>query len=156
MSDEDDKASGPGFFGRIRAGLGKTRDRLVEGIGNAVLGAKEIDDALLEELETTLITSDLGVEATNDVIGGLTRRVARKELADSDALYAALREELSDPLRPAEKPFEISDDAKPFVILMVGVNGAGKTTTAGKLASSRRLARTIHTHHQDHERFGVL
>ena len=124
-----------GLFSRLRSGLGKTRDRIAEGLGNAFLGEKEIDDALLEELETTLITSDFGIETTQEVIGNLTRRVARKELDDAAALYAALHDELRKALAPVSLHLTVDTGAKPFVILMVGVNGAGKTTTVGKLAS---------------------
>jgi fused signal recognition particle receptor len=89
---------------------------------------------LLEEIETALITSDVGVEATRDIITRLTQKVARKELADGQALYNNLKEELSRLLDDSEQPLVIDSSKKPFVILMVGVNGAGKTTTVGKLA----------------------
>ena len=137
MVDEsaDEGESKQGFFSRIKSGLGKTRDRLVEGLGVAFLGAKELDDQLLEDLETTLLTSDFGVEATNEIISNLTKKIARKELANAEALGVTLRGELTELLLPVAKPLVIDDTKKPFVILMVGVNGAGKTTTVGKLAS---------------------
>ncbi|MDX9875028.1 MAG: signal recognition particle-docking protein FtsY [Spongiibacteraceae bacterium] len=123
-----------GWFARLRAGLKRTSDSFAEGMGNLFLGKKEIDDELLEELETQLLVADVGIEATQHVIGNLTRRVSRKELADADALYSALQEELEALLEPATAPLEIDTSRRPFVILMVGVNGVGKTTTIGKLA----------------------
>ncbi|HEY0634637.1 MAG TPA: signal recognition particle-docking protein FtsY [Gammaproteobacteria bacterium] len=95
---------------------------------------KTIDSELLEELETRLLTADLGVEATQTIIADLTQRVARNQLADSDALFAALREDMAALLAPSSKPLTIPAEKRPFVILMVGINGAGKTTTIGKLA----------------------
>ncbi|MCM2320281.1 MAG: signal recognition particle-docking protein FtsY [Pseudomonas sp.] len=123
-----------GFFARLRAGLAKTSASLGEGMASLFLGKKAIDDDLLDELETRLLTADVGVEATNAIIQSLTKRVARKELTDSDALYKALQEELAAILRPVEQPLVIDSGRKPYVILVVGVNGAGKTTTIGKLA----------------------
>ncbi len=124
----------PGFFARMRAGLGKTRSRFASGMGRAFLGEKIIDENLLEDIETALLTSDVGVEATRDIISDLTQKVARKELDDGEALYEHLKEALSQLLGKSEKPLVIDASKKPFVILMVGVNGAGKTTTVGKLA----------------------
>lgn len=123
-----------GFFGRIKAGLSRTKANLAEGLGALFLGAKEIDDDLLEEIETHLLMADVGVEATTDIIGKLTDRVSRKQLADADALYAALKDELAALLEGAEQPLDLDSSKGPFVLLMVGVNGVGKTTTIGKLA----------------------
>lgn len=123
-----------GFFGRIRAGLGRTRERLANGLSSVFLGKKAIDDELLEEIEAILLSSDVGVAATREVIDTLTQKVARKQLGDADALYQALQEELVGLLTPVETPLEVDPLKKPFVILMVGVNGAGKTTSIGKLA----------------------
>jgi fused signal recognition particle receptor len=123
-----------GFFARIKQGLTRTSSQFAEGLGNLFLGRKTIDDDLFEELETQLLVADVGMEATNSIIESLTAKVARKQLADGDALYKALREELTDLLRPVEQPLVINPDKKPFVILVVGVNGVGKTTTIGKLA----------------------
>ena len=123
-----------GFFGRMRAGLSKTRSNFTDGLSSLLLGKKEIDDDLMEELETQLIMADVGVEATTEIIGRLTKRVSRKELKDSDALYEALIEELQDMLAVSQKPLVIDSTKKPYVILMVGINGVGKTTTIGKLA----------------------
>ena len=124
----------PGFFSRMKSGLSKTRSKFSEGMGRLILGEKLIDDELLEEIETLLLTADVGVEATTEIIADLTRKVARKELANSGALYAHLQEQLTGLLKTVEAPLKINDQHKPFVILMVGVNGAGKTTTIGKLA----------------------
>ncbi|WP_447744730.1 signal recognition particle-docking protein FtsY [Pseudomonas nicosulfuronedens] len=123
-----------GFFARLKQGLSKTSASLGEGMASLFLGKKAIDDDLLDEIETRLLTADVGVEATTAIVQNLTRRVARKELADSEALYKALQEELAGLLRPVEQPLNITADQQPYVILVVGVNGAGKTTTIGKLA----------------------
>lgn len=123
-----------GFFARIKQGLSRTSSHFAEGLGNLFLGRKTIDDELFEELETQLLVADVGMEATTDIIDSLTARVARKQLNDVDALYAALREQLTDLLRPVEKPLVIDSSKQPYVILVVGVNGVGKTTTIGKLA----------------------
>ncbi|WP_017938531.1 signal recognition particle-docking protein FtsY [Zestomonas thermotolerans] len=123
-----------GFFARLKQGLAKTSANLGEGMASLFLGKKAIDDDLLDELETRLLTADVGVEATTAIIGNLTKRVARKELADSGALYRALQDELTALLKPVEQPLRIDPGHQPYVILVVGVNGAGKTTTIGKLA----------------------
>ena len=128
-----------GFFARLKQGLAKTSASLGEGMASMFLGKKVIDDDLLEEIETRLLTADVGVEATSVIIQSLTRKVARKELADADALYKSLQEELAALLRPVEQPLVIAAEHKPFVILVVGVNGAGKTTTIGKLAKKLQL-----------------
>lgn len=132
VADETDQGKS-GFFSRLKSGLGKTRDRLSDGIGRVFLGEKVIDQALLDDIETALLTSDFGVEVTQEVISSLTRRVARKELNDAAALFAQLKSELLEVLAPCEKPFTV-DAASPHVVLVVGVNGVGKTTTIGKLA----------------------
>ncbi len=123
-----------GFLERLKQGLSKTSASLGEGMASLFLGKKAIDDDLLEDLETRLLTADVGVEATTAIIGNLTKRVARKELADSGALYKALQDELVALLKPVEQPLKIDSNKQPYVILVVGVNGAGKTTTIGKLA----------------------
>ena len=132
LDNQDSKK--PGFFARIRQGLSKTRSGLTDGLANLLLGKKEIDEDLLEELETQLIMADVGVEATQSIMQRLTDRVSRKELKDSDALYEALIAELQDTLNAVQAPLEIDASHKPYVILMVGINGVGKTTTIGKLA----------------------
>ncbi|MBB4864324.1 fused signal recognition particle receptor [Pseudomonas nitritireducens] len=131
--------SKPGFFARLKQGLSKTSASLGEGMASLFLGKKAIDDDLLDEIETRLLTADVGVEATTTIVQNLTKRVARKELADSEALYKALQEELAGLLRPVEQPLTITADKQPYVILVVGVNGVGKTTTIGKLAKKLQL-----------------
>mgnify|MGYP000190076695 CR=1 FL=1 len=128
------KAESAGFFSRIRSGLQRTRNGFTGGLANLLLGQKEINDDLFEEIETQLLMADIGVAATQDIIKDLTERTSRKELKDSDALFAALKESLSEMLIPCHQPLEIDTSKKPYVILMVGVNGVGKTTTIGKMA----------------------
>jgi len=124
----------PGLFKRLRRGLSRTRHNLTDGISDLVLGSKAIDDALLEEIETRLLLADVGMDATRDIIDGLTREVARKQLNDADALMSSLQAHMQAILAPGSQPLVIPEAGQPFVILMVGINGAGKTTTIGKLA----------------------
>lgn len=123
-----------GFFARMRQGLSKTRNVLVEGVAELFIGKKEIDEDLLDELETQLLVADVGVEATTEIMARLTEKVKYKELDDADALMKALQAELAGILAPADRPLVIPRQDTPFVILVVGVNGVGKTTTIGKLA----------------------
>ncbi|WP_339438220.1 signal recognition particle-docking protein FtsY [Pseudomonas sp. EA_15y_Pfl1_P104] len=127
------QTSKAGFFTRLKQGLSKTSASIGEGMASLFLGKKVIDDELLEDIETRLLTADVGVEATAVIIQSLTQKVARKQLTDADALYKSLQAELAAMLKPVEAPLVITPK-KPFVILVVGVNGAGKTTTIGKLA----------------------
>lgn len=122
------------MFQKFRRGLSRTSNNLAEGIGSLVLGKKEIDDELLEDLEAQLLSADVGFDATTKIIDTLTLSVKRKELTDGDALYAALQKQLRQLLEPVEKPLIAAALNQPFVILVVGVNGVGKTTTIGKLA----------------------
>lgn len=122
------------FFGRIKKGLTRTSTQFAEGLGNLLLGKKAIDDELLEEIETQLLVADVGIDATTDIIDSLTAKVARKQLADSEALYEALQGELKEMLNQVEAPLIVDEQKQPYVILVVGVNGVGKTTTIGKLA----------------------
>jgi fused signal recognition particle receptor len=123
-----------GLFDRLKQGLAKTRQGLGGGLGGLLRGRKRIDDALLEELETRLLTADVGVEATTEIIDDLTDRVRRKRLDDAEALLGALREDMVGLLEPVSQPLAIPEDRRPYVILVVGVNGMGKTTTIGKMA----------------------
>ncbi|MGR6871816.1 signal recognition particle-docking protein FtsY [Pseudomonas sp. HK3] len=134
VKDEDAPAAKAGIFARIKAGLSRTRSGLAGGLGDLLLGKKEIDDDLLEEIETQLLMADIGVAATQDIISDLTARTSRKELKDSGALYEALKVSLTELLEPCHAPLTIPKSDGPFVILMVGVNGVGKTTTIGKMA----------------------
>jgi len=124
------------LFERLRSSLKKTRSNLGDGLANLLSGKKAIDEDLLEELESLLLTADIGIDATTSIIDDLTSSLKRNQLQDSGALYEALQGKLLALLEPCERPLEIPRDSnKPFVILMVGVNGVGKTTTIGKLAS---------------------
>ncbi len=123
-----------GFFGRLKERLSRTSNNITDGVAALVLGKKAIDAEVLEALETQLLTSDVGVEATQTIIADLTARMQRKQLSDVDALFAALRESMLQILRPVSRPLQATVEGGPFVILMVGINGAGKTTTIGKLA----------------------
>lgn len=133
--EKTDNAPQPGFFSRLKQGLSRTSSKLTEGFASLILGRKNIDDDLLEELETQLLTADLGVEATTRIITDLTQRVARKQLNDVEALFSAMREDMISVLEPSSQPLKIPEKTDgPYVILMVGINGVGKTTTIGKLA----------------------
>lgn len=124
-----------GLFARLKQGLSRTREGLTKGLANLFLGKKVIDAELLEDIETLLLSADVGVESTQVLIQDLTDRVSRKQLADSEALFDALKLNMVNILAPVEKPLVLPPKTgKPFVILMVGINGAGKTTTIGKLA----------------------
>lgn len=129
----DEEPAKKGMFARMKAGLSRTKANLSEKLGNLFLGKKEIDDELLEDIETLLLTADVGVEATTEIIGRLTDRVTRNQLADAQALHESLKQELAALLGQVEQPLVIDEQCKPYVILMVGVNGVGKTTTIGKL-----------------------
>ncbi|MDR7017972.1 signal recognition particle-docking protein FtsY [Acinetobacter sp. 3657] len=133
-SENDDQQKVGGFFGRMKDGLTKTRRSFTDGMVNILIGGKEIDDELLEEVEEQLLVADIGVDATKTIIANLTERTARGDLIYSNALYKALQEELVALLAPRVKPLHIDPNKSPYVILMVGVNGVGKTTTIGKLA----------------------
>ena len=124
----------PSLFSRLKSGLSKTGSSLTEGFGNLFMGKKQIDDEVLEELETRLLMAVVGIEATQKIIKDLTQQVDRNELNDTEALMQSLYRSMSDILKPVAKPLEIDTSKKPMVILMVGINGAGKTTTIGKLA----------------------
>jgi fused signal recognition particle receptor len=133
-STQPDKPEKTGLFKRLRDGLSRTRQSLTGGVADLVLGSKSIDDELIEEIETMLLVADVGVEATREIIDGLTEQVARKQLNDAEALLAALRQHMQTILSPSSQPLTIPENTRPYVILMVGINGAGKTTTIGKLA----------------------
>ena len=123
-----------GFLSRFKQGLSKTRHQLGDGLGRLLLGKKEIDANLLHDLEDLLLTADLGIETTGYVLKQLRDDLARNQLADGDAVYAALKTRLQTMLSMKAPPLTLAAEQSPFVILMVGVNGAGKTTTIGKLA----------------------
>ena len=130
---EENKKKGS-WFNRMKTGLSKSRKNLAEGMVSILIGGKEIDDELLEEVEDQLLVADIGVNATNRIIKSLTEQTARGDLIYAHSLYKALQTELVDILTPKVAPLVIDTSKKPFVILVVGVNGVGKTTTIGKLA----------------------
>ena len=122
------------FFQRLKSGLSKTRSQFSNGLANLVLGHKEIDEEVLEEVETLLLMADVGVDTTDEIIATLTDKAARKELKDTEAMIAKLKPLLYNIIEPVQQPLVIESSHQPFVILMVGVNGVGKTTTIGKMA----------------------
>ncbi len=130
---EENKKKGS-WFNRMKTGLSKSRKNLAEGMVSILIGGKEIDDELLEEVEDQLLVADIGVNATNRIIKSLTEQTDRGDLIYAHSLYKALQSELVDILTPKVEPLVIDTSKKPFVILVVGVNGVGKTTTIGKLA----------------------
>ena len=117
---------------RLKKGLAKTREQL-SGQLNSLFGGGKIDAETYEELETILITSDIGVAATQKLLDNLKKRVKRESLEDTTGVKSALKTELLAVLQPLEVPLQ-TNNHKPFVIMLAGVNGAGKTTTIGKLA----------------------
>ncbi len=133
MTNEADKSGVRGFFKRLRAKLNVGPAWLTADVKELLPGRK-IDVEILDDLETRLITADVGVEAAARILEGLRRRVARKELDDVDALLKGLNEAMLEILKPVERELTIDPKIKPYVILVVGINGAGKTTTIGKLA----------------------
>lgn len=124
-----------GFFRRLKEGLFKTHQGLVSKIDQLVAGKKKIDEDLLTELEEILITSDIGVKTTQELLGHVSAMVQRKELEDADLLKKNLQEQMFQILKQQEKPLNLSA-ARPLVIMVIGVNGTGKTTTIGKLAQN--------------------
>ena len=131
--DTQDKPQREGFFARLKRSLVRTKENIGSGFFGLFSG-KKIDDELFEELETQLLTADLGVDTTSRIIDGLIKHADRKQLKDAEALYGLLKQDMGEILAKVEKPLVIDTNKKPYVILMVGVNGVGKTTTIGKLA----------------------
>jgi fused signal recognition particle receptor len=142
MTNDTDPSKVRGFFKRLRAKLNQGPAWLTADITELLPGRK-IDAGILDDLETRLITADVGAEATRRILDELRKRVARQELNDVDALLKALQDAMLDILKPVEKPLAIDPNIRPYVILVVGINGAGKTTTIGKLA--RRLLAEGHS-----------
>ena len=134
-AQQDAEADAPrGFFGRLKDRLVKTRDNLATGLGNLFLGERELDAESMEDLETTLLLADVGIDATRRIVDALTERMQRRELVERKGLNAALSLELIKILELAPRQFTVDASKRPFVVLVVGVNGVGKTTTIGKLA----------------------
>lgn len=141
--ESNESESSAGFFSRLKQALSRTRGRFTDGLQSLVLGEKSIDADLLEDIETQLLSADVGLEATDQIIENLRQKVNRKQLADGNALMTALKEELQDVLSPCSHPLIIDTTVRPYVILIVGVNGVGKTTTIGKL--TKRFQREGHS-----------
>lgn len=120
----------------LKRGLSKTRKILNTDISELVSNSTKIDTELLEDIENRLLMADVGVEATMQIMDDLQQRVKNNHITDHSALFAALRENMLQILSPIAEPLQIDEQAKPYVILMVGINGAGKTTTIGKLAKN--------------------
>jgi fused signal recognition particle receptor len=131
--DSEPKKS-KGLLASLREKLTKTRSNLSSGLANILLGKKQIDDDLLEQLEDQLLLADIGLPTTQKITSSLTESLNRKQLKDGETVLSVLKQTMADVLRPCAIPLNIDTQHKPYVILMVGINGAGKTTTAGKLA----------------------
>ena len=114
--------------------LFKSKRRLGDGLSSILIGKKQIDDELLEELEILMISADIGIQTTDKIIESVRKKASRKELKDGDSLYQLIKVELEALLIDDNLLVPVSDST--FVILVVGINGAGKTTTIGKLAKS--------------------
>ena len=128
----DNKAASPSWTERLKQGLAKTRNQLGNQLAG-IFGGGKIDAEVYEELETILLTSDVGISATEHLLDDIKNRVKRQSLDDTAQLKIALKDALSDLLTPLQKPLETGTH-QPFIIMLAGVNGAGKTTTIGKLA----------------------
>jgi fused signal recognition particle receptor len=124
----------PSFFSRLKQGLQKTRRQFTDKLSLLFLGKKTIDKALFQELEEILLTADVGFEVTQQILNRLTQAVSRQSLSDPEQLFGVLKTQLTDLLKACELPYQDTQEAKPFVVLMIGINGAGKTTTIGKMA----------------------
>jgi len=133
-ADKESAAPRQGFIKRLRARLNRGDSWLTYDLANLAPGG-QINEDVLDELESLLVMADVGIDTTERIMGDLQKSLARKELNDVDALRASLRSALVSILEPVAQPLEIAAQPGPFVVLMVGVNGAGKTTTIGKLAS---------------------
>jgi fused signal recognition particle receptor len=123
-----------GLFASLRERLTKTRSNLSSGLANILLGKKQIDGDLLEQLEDQLLLADIGLPTTQKITSCLTESLNRKQLKDGETVLSVLKQIMADVLQPSAIPLNIDSQHKPYVILMVGINGAGKTTTVGKLA----------------------
>ena len=131
-----EKSAGKSLFQRLQERLGKTRDAFVYRLDRLFLGKKEIDQDLFEQLEEILISADLGVATTMELIDKARKKVKRDQLSDPQALKAIIRDQILDYIEASEQPAElVMPQDGPFVIMVVGVNGVGKTTTIGKLAA---------------------
>lgn len=123
----------PNLLDKLKLGIQKTRSGLVDRLEDVLSGKKEIDADLLEELEYTLITADIGVGTVGEILERIRQRMDRKQRADATEIRALIREQLLEVLRASETPIRVVSTA-PAVVMLVGINGSGKTTTIGKLA----------------------
>lgn len=130
---EGEKSEKKSFFARLKQSLSKTRATFTNSIANLILGKKTLDAEFIELIETQLLSADVGIDATQQLIQNLTQKLARHELQDSQAVLQNLKEEMQAILLPCQVPLVISNK-QPFILLAVGINGSGKTTTIGKLA----------------------
>ena len=128
-----------GLFGRLREKLAATQRGFTRGLSDLLLGSRALDDSLFEELETLLLSADVGVETTQYLLQGITDQVSRQQLTDTRAVYHALRHSILSIVEPCSRKLDIAP-VKPFVIMVVGVNGVGKTTTIAKLANHLKNA----------------
>ncbi|MBI0097858.1 MULTISPECIES: signal recognition particle-docking protein FtsY [unclassified Snodgrassella] len=133
VSEQTEKPAKLSWAARLKQGLSKSRNQMAKSLAS-VFGGGKIDEDLYEELETVLLTSDMGIEATEKLLAQVRQRVTLKGLKNGDELRSALKDALYELLLPLDQPLILPDDKKPFVIMMAGVNGAGKTTSIGKLA----------------------
>ena len=132
VAPKEEKKSGFfGFADKIKKGLTKTREKLTSELTSLFTG-KKIDEALFEELETILLTSDVGISATTYLLDSIRASVKKNNIENADEIKGLLKEKLIELLTPIESPLVLKG-ANPYVIMVVGVNGAGKTTTIGKL-----------------------
>ncbi|MEN8214689.1 MAG: signal recognition particle-docking protein FtsY [Pseudomonadota bacterium] len=136
--EQDPEQSKQGLLSTLRERLGRTRSSIAGGLAALLSGRKKIDDELLEELETLLLSADVGIDASMRIIDDISSQVQRKTLSDPEALQDILKNELLQILEQASGDEKKAAAGKPRVILMVGINGAGKTTTIGKLAKRFR------------------
>lgn len=122
------------WFQRLKDGLKKTKEQLAGRLAQVLQPGRRLDEALLSELEEILITADVGVEATLEIVQALKARAAARGAQDSSQVMELLKEILKERLRPAESTLNLRADGQPTVFLILGVNGSGKTTTIAKLA----------------------
>ncbi len=133
MNEKRNHAKRKSILARFSSALAKTRSQFGNGISSLLLGRRQLDESILEELRTQLLISDVGVAATDRLLDNLSRAIRRRKLQDGETALQALRVDIENTVQPLQKQFKPSA-SRPFVILVVGVNGVGKTTTIGKLS----------------------
>ncbi|AJC48219.1 signal recognition particle-docking protein FtsY [Allofrancisella guangzhouensis] len=129
----DQKPSNKGLFARLQSGLSKTAGKFGNSLSTILMGQKIVDKDLLEDIEMQLLTADIGVAATDEIIEYLRAKISRNELQTADMLNQIIKDKLTEILLPCQQALEVDTNKSPYVILVVGVNGVGKTTTIGKL-----------------------